>query len=43
VLVARRFVVEINGNNVSMNELKSTLDMIDISKLEAMKDFGVEK
>uniref|UniRef100_A0A7V2ZMA1 Lipoprotein n=1 Tax=Ignavibacterium album TaxID=591197 RepID=A0A7V2ZMA1_9BACT len=43
VLVARRFVVEINGNNVSMNELKSTLDLIDISKLEAMKDFGVEK
>ncbi|AFH50834.1 Hypothetical protein IALB_3131 [Ignavibacterium album JCM 16511] len=43
VLVAKRFIVELNGNNVTMYELKSALDMIDISKLESMKDIGVEK
>lgn len=43
VLVAKRFVVEVNGNNVSMNELKAALDMIDTGKLEGMKDLGVEK
>lgn len=43
VLVAKRFIVEINGSNVTMDEMKAALDMIDISKLESMKDFGVEK
>lgn len=43
VLVAKRFIVEINGNDVSMSELKAALNMIDIIKLENMKDFGVEK
>lgn len=43
VLVAKRFIVELNGNNVSMDELKSALDLIDISKLESMKDFGIEQ
>lgn len=43
VLVAKRFVVEINGKNVSMDEMKYSLDMIDIGKLESMKDFGIEK
>ncbi len=43
VFVAKRFVAEIRGNNVSMDELKAALDMIDIGKLESMKDFGIEK
>lgn len=43
VLVAKRFMVELNGNNVTMDELKAALDMIDIGKLESMKDIGVEK
>jgi hypothetical protein len=43
VLVAKRFVVEINGNNVSMDEMKSALDMLNIGKLESMKDYGIEK
>lgn len=43
VLVAKRFIVEITGNDVSMDEIKSALDMIDIGKLESMKDFGIEK
>lgn len=43
VLVAKRFVVEVNGNNVTMDQMKSALGTIDLSKLESMKDFGVEK
>lgn len=43
VLVAKRFIVELNGNNVTMDELKAALDMIDVGKLESMKDIGVEK
>ncbi|MCZ7609974.1 MAG: hypothetical protein M5U17_07380 [Ignavibacterium sp.] len=43
ILVAKRFVVEANGNNVSMNEIKAAAEMIDFSKLESWKDFGVEQ
>ncbi len=43
VLIAKRFITEIRGNNVSMDELKAALNLIDIGKLESMKDFGVEK
>lgn len=43
VLVAKRFVVEVNGNNVTMDQMKSALGTIDLSKLESMEDFGVEK
>ena len=40
--MAKRFVVEANGNNVSMDQMKSAVDMIDIGKLEGWKDVGVE-
>ncbi len=43
ILVAKRFVVEANGNNVSMDQLKAAVDMIDFGKLESLKDVGVEK
>ncbi|MBK7631575.1 MAG: transposase [Ignavibacteriales bacterium] len=43
ILVAKRFVIEANGNNVSMDQMKAAVDMIDIGKLESWKDFGVEK
>ena len=43
ILVAKRFVVEVNGNNVSMDQIKAAVDMIDIGKLESWKDVGVEK
>jgi len=43
VLVAKRFVVEANGNNVTMDQMKAAVDMIDIGKLESWKDVGVEK
>lgn len=37
VLVASRFVVSVKGNNVSMDNIKATLDDIDLGKLAAMK------
>lgn len=40
VLVAGRFMLSVDGNNLSMDNIKSALDAIDISKLEAMKDVG---
>lgn len=43
ILVAKRFVIEANGNNISMDQLKAAVDMIDIGKLESWKDVGVEK
>lgn len=43
ILVAKRFVVEANGNQVSMDQLKAAVDMIDIGKLESWKNVGVEE
>jgi hypothetical protein len=43
ILVAKRFVIEANGNNVSMDQMKAAVGMIDIGKLESWKDVGVEK
>jgi hypothetical protein len=43
ILVAKRFVIEANGKNVSMDQMKAAVNLIDIGKLESWKDFGVEK
>lgn len=43
ILVAKRFVIEANGNQVSMDQIKTAVDLIDIGKLEGWKDFGVEE
>lgn len=43
ILVAKRFVVEANGNNVTMDQMKAAINMIDVGKLESWKDVGVEK
>jgi len=43
VLVAKRFVIEASGNNILMDQLRVAVDMIDLSKLESWKDFGIEK
>lgn len=43
ILVAKRFIVEANGNNVTMDQMKAVVNMIDIGKLESWKDVGVEK
>ena len=40
VLVAGRFMVSVSGNNIPMEVIKSAIDEIDISKLEAMRESG---
>jgi hypothetical protein len=42
VLVADRFMVEVHGSDVSMSELKATLNSVDLGKLKRMKDVGVQ-
>jgi hypothetical protein len=41
ILVAGRFVVEVDGNQCEMSQIKDAAGKVDINKLEAMKDFGV--
>jgi len=43
ILVAKRFVVEANGNNVEMDLIKGAVALIDLGKLDSWKDFGIEK
>ncbi len=38
IMIARRFMMSVNGNGVSMDEIKNAADKIDIGKLEAMKE-----
>jgi hypothetical protein len=33
--VADRFIVELNGNNVTMDTLKQALDQVDLKKVAA--------
>ncbi len=41
VVVVNRYIVEVSGNGITMNNLKSALDDIDLSKLASMKEEGV--
>jgi hypothetical protein len=43
VLVGNRFVVELNGNQISMDELKAALGKVDLGKLDGMKMQGVQQ
>jgi len=43
VIVGKRFMVEVEGWNVDMDDVKGALKKIDIDKLDAMKNEGVEK
>lgn len=38
LIVARRFGVDVTGDNVDMDVLKNTLAQVDLGKLESMKD-----
>ena len=40
VLVAKRFMVEIKGNDVPVDKIHSALDEVNIGDLESMKDEG---
>lgn len=41
VLVADRFVVEVSGYQLEMDDLKAALALIDLSRLEMMKSYGI--
>jgi len=41
VLVADRFVVDVNGDNVDMDAIKGALGKVDLGKLNSMKGEGV--
>lgn len=43
VLVARRFMVEIEGEHLDFDRIRSALDGIAVKRLEAMKDQGVTR
>ncbi len=38
LFVGERFVVEVNGSNVKIEDLKNALDKLDLKKLEGLKD-----
>jgi hypothetical protein len=40
IIVARRFTVDVSGDNVSMDDLERTLTGLDLKALEDMKDAG---
>lgn len=42
VLVGDRFVVEVDGNNIDMDAMKSALGKVDLGKLNGMKGQGVQ-
>ena len=42
VMVGDRFIVEVDGNNVDMDAIKSTLGKVDLAKLNSMKGQGVQ-
>ena len=43
VVLGDRFIVTARGQGVDLNALKSALSAVDLAKLEAMKDVGVQK
>lgn len=43
VIVGKRFIVQIEGYNVSMAEIKDAAGSVDISRLDSWKDYGIEK
>jgi hypothetical protein len=43
VVVAKRFLVEADGDNVPMEDVKEALKSVDLAKLQEMKDVGVSR
>jgi hypothetical protein len=43
IILGERFVVSASGNGVELNELKSAVSNLDLSKLESMKEVGVQR
>ena len=42
LLVAGRFMLEVNGSNTAMEAIKDALDKVDLGKLEQMRNVGVK-
>jgi hypothetical protein len=40
VIVAKRFEVDVAGNEVDMKTLEQSLGQVDLARLESMKDQG---
>jgi len=43
VVVANRFLVEVDGSGVDMAAMKKAVDQVNLAKLEGMKDVGIAK
>ena len=43
IVLGDRFVVSAKGHGVGLAELKAAMSALDLAKLEAMKDVGVQK
>lgn len=43
VVVANRFLVEVDGHGIDMPTMKKAVDQVNLAKLESMKDIGVAK
>jgi hypothetical protein len=43
MVLADRFIVSASGNGISLNELKAAVSNLELGKLEALKDVGVQK
>jgi hypothetical protein len=43
IVIGDRFVVNASGHGVGVNELKAAVSGLDLAKLDAMKDVGVQK
>jgi len=43
VVVANRFLVEVDGHGIDMPTMKKAVDQVNLAKLESMKDVGVAK
>ena len=42
LMVAGRFIVEVDGNDVTVDAIKEALDKVDLGKLEQMRNVGVQ-
>ena len=42
IILAKRFSVDISGDNVAMNSLEQSLGQIDLARLESMKNAGAQ-
>jgi hypothetical protein len=42
-VIGDRFLVSANGNGIAVDDLKAAVAGLDLARLEALKDTGVQK